>query len=744
MRRSFLFLALVALCPAAGLVAWLGSRGQAQPSKPPDAPARQRVPLARVVLFNTGVGYFQREGEIDGSAKVDLSFPASNLNDLLKTIKIDDGGKPGVVSYDGPDQIEQGLRAFAVDLSGNPTFGEILNQARGSKVEVTLDSGTSPVTGTVVGMEAAFENNAESHHLNVLAADGMRRLPLGRVQRLRFLDPAREDEFRRALGALASHNSGTRREVSLHLQGAGQRPVKVGYVVETPIWRASYRLALDTAKPTLHCSAVVENNTEEDWKDVRLTLVSGRPVTFEMDLAQPLYVPRPRIEPEVYASLRPPMHDPTKPPNATAGFQGGGGFQLGGLGALGGGLGALGGQPQKPLDEAPGDGAAVRPGTVQNRYQVPPSSATAAPRLTWEELRQRQQAALQGKRDAIQQAARVGSALALDERLEGIALDADRIGKGFRQTLPQKLTLSRQKSALVPVIHEAVEVTRYSIYDRRVHPHFPMHGAKLKNTTKAHLMQGPMSVFDADGYLGDCRLPDLAPGEDRLISYAMDLGLEVRPEAVVEAAALERLEIAKGHLHSHVRHTRETPFQIRNRSDQERTLLVEHAQLPGWELVGKDRLVETTPAAYRVAWKVPAGAGPRHLVTLERKEKTAEPLALMSDARLREFTRLDVATKPILDALAKVLDYRERLAKLTEQRSSAQRKLDELTRDQGALRHHLGTLVAGSPAHKRDLAKFEAQEARIEEMRKDVIERHVAEGKLRAEYETFLLGLAAR
>lgn len=740
MRRSFLFLALIALCPAAGLVAWLGSRGQAQPSKPAAEPARKHVPLARVVLFNTGVGYFQREGEIDGSAKVDLSFPASNLNDLLKTIKIDDGGKPGVVSYDGPDQVEQGLRAFAVDLSGNPTFGQILNQARGSKVEVTLDAGTSPVTGTVVGMEASFENNAESHHLNVLAADGMRRLPLGRVQRLRFLDPARDDEFRRALGALASHNSGTRREVSLHLQGDGKRPVKVGYVVETPVWRASYRLALDTAKPTLHCSAVVENNTEEDWKDVRLTLVSGRPVTFEMDLAQPLYVPRPRIEPEVYASLRPPIHDPTKPPNATAGFQGGG-IQVGGFAGQGPVTKPSG---ESPLDAFVGPAPAIGPGNVQNRYQTPPPSAATAPRLTWEELRQRQQVALQGKREAINQAARVGSALALDARLEGIALDADRIGKGFRQTLQQKLTLARQKSALVPAVHEPVEVTRYSIYDSRVHPHFPMHGAKLKNTTKAHLMQGPMSVFDADGYLGDCRLPDLAPSEERLVSYAMDLGLEVRPEAVVEAAALERLEIAKGHLHSHVRHTRETPFQIRNRSDQERTLLVEHAQLPGWELVGKDRLVETTPAAYRVAWKVPAGAAPRHLVTLERKERTAEPLALMTDARLREVTRLEVATKPMLDALAKVLDYRERLAKLTEQRASAQRKLDDLTRDQGALRHHLGTLVAGSPAHKRDLARFDAQEARIEELRKDVIERHVAEGKLRAEYETFLLALAAR
>jgi hypothetical protein len=45
----------------------------------------------------------------------------------------------------------------------------------------------------------------------------------------------------------------------------------------------------------------------------------------------------------------------------------------------------------------------------------------------------------------------------------------------------------------------------------KVHPHFPLHAVKLKNTTDRHLMQGPMAIFDRDGYLGDCRVPDLAP-----------------------------------------------------------------------------------------------------------------------------------------------------------------------------------------------------------------------------------------
>src|SRR5262249_12017513 len=94
--------------------------------------------------------------------------------------------------------------------------------------------------------------------------------------------------------------------VSLVFTGEGKRPVKVSYVVENPIWKTSYRLVLGKdGKPFLQGWAVVENPSDEDWNNVRMALISGRPISFQMDLYQPLYVPRPVVEPEVFASLRP-------------------------------------------------------------------------------------------------------------------------------------------------------------------------------------------------------------------------------------------------------------------------------------------------------------------------------------------------------------------------------------------------------------------------------------------------------
>ncbi len=106
-----------------------------------------------------------------------------------------------------------------------------------------------------------------------------------------------------------SHDT-QKKAVSISFQGEGKREVRVGYVIENPIWKTSYRLVLDKKdKPYLQGWAIVENPTDEDWKDVKMALVSGRPISFQMDLYTPLYVPRPTVELELFASLRPPTYN---------------------------------------------------------------------------------------------------------------------------------------------------------------------------------------------------------------------------------------------------------------------------------------------------------------------------------------------------------------------------------------------------------------------------------------------------
>ena len=111
------------------------------------------------MLFNSGVGYFQRAGLVDGDARVDLPFQSGDINDFIKSCVIDDPkGKTLPPRYDSQEPAEKTLRSFAIDLGANPSYGEILNQARGEKVELTLAANTvglpGSIQGTIVGMES--------------------------------------------------------------------------------------------------------------------------------------------------------------------------------------------------------------------------------------------------------------------------------------------------------------------------------------------------------------------------------------------------------------------------------------------------------------------------------------------------------------------------------------------------------------------------------------------------------------
>src|SRR5690606_4829278 len=118
-----------------------------------------------------------------------------------------------------------------------------------------------------------------------------------------------QDELTRALAAVTQARDQDRKPVVIDFTGTGNRRVRVGYVVETPVWKTSYRLLLDDRGSRLQGWAIVENQTDNDWNDISLSLVSGRPISFMLDLYQPLDATRPTVVPELYSGLRAPTYE---------------------------------------------------------------------------------------------------------------------------------------------------------------------------------------------------------------------------------------------------------------------------------------------------------------------------------------------------------------------------------------------------------------------------------------------------
>src|SRR5213082_3206609 len=124
----------------------------AQATKP--ATTQTAVPVKQVVLFSSGVGYFEHFGTVTGDGTTELRFKTQQINDILKSLVLQDvdGGKVAAVTYPSQDPIAKTLRSFQVDITNNPPLADLLNQLRGARVTVSLTSGSKHV-GTVLGVE---------------------------------------------------------------------------------------------------------------------------------------------------------------------------------------------------------------------------------------------------------------------------------------------------------------------------------------------------------------------------------------------------------------------------------------------------------------------------------------------------------------------------------------------------------------------------------------------------------------
>jgi hypothetical protein len=634
MLRKYLFAGLVIIALVASGATWTLMRSSADQGNPVDkgdGKAAGPLPIAQVILFNSGVGYFERQGEVAGDTKVELSFPTSDVNDLLKSLVLQDtaGGRVQAISYDSQDPVEKILHSFALDLNNNPTYGQILNQARGEKVDVLRQDkpGANPhkVSGTIIGMETRLErldNSAagEVEYLNLLAAEGMLAIPLPQVLSARFQNQTLENEFQRALQVLARSHDVQKKSVGLHFSGNGKRTVKVGYVVERPIWKTTYRLVLEpNGKLFMQGWAIVENTSDDDWNSVRMVLVSGKPISYRMDLYQPLYVPRPWVEPELFASLRPPVYGGSLSGELQgAGLPGFPGAALGGIGGggFGGGLGGFPGpvpsqlslqrQRIKKLEEK---------GMKQQEMN----------KLDYEEMLERKKF----MRDVANDVKEKGSAIAglnFKEGIQSIASSSE-VGDYYQYTIDQKISLARQKSAMLPILNQSIDGAKVSIFNEAVHTKYPLLGLRLKNNSSKPLTQGPITVYDGGSYAGDTRILDLEPKEERLLSYALDQGTEVKTTVATHPAPEMTLNIGGNNLTALYTLRQTKTYTIKNRGTHDRTVIIEHPIRGDWKLIDPKKPNERSRDVYRFQIDVKAGQTVKQEVT-EDQSRT-DPIGLV-------------------------------------------------------------------------------------------------------------------
>ena len=400
----------------------------------------KELPVSRVALFSSGVGFFEHRGFVQGNTVLSLPFRTSEVDDVLKSLVVWDlgGGQAGSpsVSYPSLETLDRSLESFRVDLSGNPGVAELLGRLRG--VELMVDT-PERISGRIVTIEdrPTGKDGVSRPWLVLATTDGVRSVSVDGIVAFRFVDRRISDDFDKALTLILGAKDADRRTIKVMLPGTGSRDSAVAYVIAAPVWKVSYRLDLQAKSPWLQGWAIVDNPSDQDWKDVSLSLVSGRPVSFIQNLYAPLWLKRPVLPLSIAGTASARTFD--------SGFE------------------------AEAFETSAADSAPAAPSASSRAMSAPMAMKS-------------EEAAFQG----------AGSPSLAQTSLEtAVARSA---GDQFEFTISKPVTLERRHSAMIPLVAGSLEAGKVSIFTQGAGDKHPMLGVRIVNTTGMKLPAGPIKI----------------------------------------------------------------------------------------------------------------------------------------------------------------------------------------------------------------------------------------------------------
>ncbi len=702
-----------------------------------DAPALAAagdLPIKRITLYRSGVGSFERRASVDGDKHFALRFETGQINDILKTMVLldPDGGKIGAVSYPSNDPLARRLSGFGVDISKSPAVDELFRQLRGEKIKITVGGNTAEGTILNVEQRPAYVPNAageQTTHLEwyvVLITPGgsggaVKSFAIPQIGSFELSDPKLAEELGKALAAVAEQRAERSKTIELSFNGPAGKPrsVTVAYVHEMPVWKASYRLVLPdesakdaedakdakAAKGVLQGWAIVENTTDTDWDGVSLSLASGRPVSFTMDLYEPIYGSRPAVPVPVMGGIMPRNFE-----DAMRGRT-----MMGDIPAL-----------NAP---APAKMLANRV-AAENRSQPASPDAELAVKGTMGGM-----ANVDFDRD--ESVGRyLGSSITASAQASGV--DA---GEQFLYTVSAPVSIARQRSAMIPIIGADIDTKRVSIFNPGDNLKNPMRGVRLTNSTGLHLMPGPLAVFDSGTYAGDAQIPHTARNSQRLFAYALDLDVSARSEAKADSAVI-KIVIADGLIRQSVVHTLERTYFFDNHDPQRgRTVLIEHARTPNYELSEPKKADETTESLYR--FETPLAADKPAEFKVVEKSQSVENLGVvdMNLETLLVYAKNGKVSPAVVEAVKKAAAMQSEINATRNQIAQLQAETAEISQDQSRVRDNMGRIDHNSELYGRYMKKLNEQEDRLEKIKADLEKLRAQQAKQESTLRDYLTKL---
>jgi hypothetical protein len=651
----------------------------------------QDLALRRVMLSSGGMGYFEYEATVDGDATLKLTVSLQQVDDVLKSLVVyDDKGGVGGLSLPGREPLAQAFKDLPFDQASLGSPAELLATLKGAQVTV---GGSRAISGRIVSVQeetVALGNDKGTTtrtRVTLFTERGLQQFILEDAENLQFADPALRDKVGQALIAIQGNRAKDARTIELSTRGTGKRTVRVAYIVEAPVWKASYRLTLgadpSAARSALQGWATIENLSGQDWKDVELTLVSGRPVAFRQALYNAYYVTRPEVPVEVAGRLVP-------------------GVDRGGVQA------DQRSKASSPPMPAP---APYRP--QQERTMAPAAAPPPPPPVA-----------------------------AAAEQIEASDAATQVVFK-----FPRAVSVDNGRTLSIPIIDRQVPAMRMALYQADTAARNPLAAIRLTNDGESGLPPGIITIYERDkagsvAYVGDARLSGFPVGETRLLAYALDEKITIERD-VAQADRLATGTISQGvlKLSRIVRQT--TVYRVRGPAKEPRQLVVVQRRLAGWTLTKPDaKGIDISEGNYRIPFTLPGGDQTQTFEVVQEQTQQQE-LRLVDGAadQIRVYAQAREFDAKTRDALAKVLQLQQSVAEAQRKVTQVEAERQQIVQEQARLRENLARVPANSDLQRRYLATLDKQESELEALAKRKIEAEKGVETARDALRTYVAAL---
>ena len=637
------------------------------------------LPVTRAVLYQNGIGYFERRGKLSDDV-LHLRVRPDQIRDFLKSLTVIDLGSGRATSIALPIEKSRAklLSELPEQVRTEGGFLAITQAFRGARCII---EGERTVTGRLVGVENLGQDGKSDWRLSVLTDSGsLAQLSVAKVKQLKILDGTLEVGLKKALDVALDAGTWKPVDVTVRLTG-GHHDLVVSYVVEMPAWKPAYRLVLDKVaeKSLLQGWAVVDNVSGDDWKDVQLSLTAGTPLAFTYDLYTPRFPRRPHLEARDEIAQIP-----------TDAFS-----STGGIPATSADGDAREEKEAAALDDAPS--AAASRGAFGASNGAPAKSAKKDASYNRYLAKPRSPAANAPSAPPPPPPAISSADL---ERNFRTLVAGNAVGSLFRYDIAEPITVAERQSALVNIVNAKVpgeDVLLFRVGQDSVSPY---RSVRFANDSGLVLEAGPMAIYrSGEGggtFLGEALAQRIEKGASTFVPYALDGRVRIMLAEENREEGVQLVRIVRGVITCETKRITRWKYDVDNGTGEEATLYVRRERRTGWKVVGQDKMLEEG-GAYFIPIKL--GKSGRTKVEVEEQTPVRRDVDIFNDFG-RQVIALylkNASADPRLEAqLKEAITLREKVDRLDGQIQAAEEQKNAMSERQGEVRENLRALGKSS------------------------------------------------